>query len=90
MMVLKKTCKAPYHLMILVFLTLTGLFWVTPGYAKDSSQNCIKEDLNNDGIVDHIAHYDDQGNMTKMEIDSNADGIMDQFQYYQNSTLKRI
>jgi len=57
------------------------------GYAKEVT---IEADKNNDGKTDHVAYYDPQGNMNKLEIDSNADGFMDLFQYFHNGELVSI
>ena len=49
----------------------------------------VKRDTNEDGKIDQIAHFTEDGKISKLEIDNNGDGTMDRFQYYENEEIIR-
>lgn len=72
---------------------LTGilLLWIAlsqPTVA--SAERIVRKDLDQDGHVDQVAHYDTRGKLLLLELDSNGDGIMDRFQHYKGPELTRV
>jgi hypothetical protein len=68
-------------------LIWVGLCQLVSASAKG---DVIKKDTDKDGKIDQIAHFDKEGKITRLEIDSNADGFMDRLQYYENEQVIRI
>jgi len=60
---------------------------VSPLQAQDRVE---PRDLDGDGKVEQVAHLDQGGNITQLEVDSNGDGKMDTFQYYKNEIVVRL
>lgn len=46
-------------------------------------------DVNGDGEIDLIRHYDEHGNVNKDEVDSNFDGSVDRVIYYRDGVIIR-
>ena len=58
--------------------------WVSASLARVKS---IERDMDNDGIIDQVAHVDDRGNLVRLEIDTNADGAFEKVQFYHDGQL---
>jgi antitoxin component YwqK of YwqJK toxin-antitoxin module len=70
----------------LVLLAACGI-WTAPAVARE---RIVKGDVNHDGRIDQLAHYNAGGRLTLLEVDSDADGRMDRFQHYRNGQLVSI
>ena len=50
-------------------------------------ENVVRRDMDKDGKIDQIAHFDRRGKLIRFKIDSDADGFMDRFQYYEKEQI---
>jgi 5-hydroxyisourate hydrolase-like protein (transthyretin family) len=58
--------------------------------ALAAAERTIRKDIDQDGRADQIAHYDADGGLLLLEVDSNKDGVMDRFQHYKGPELTRV
>lgn len=75
--------------------SLRGLLLLTialclPALATASAERIVRKDLDQDGHVDQVAHYDASGKLLLLELDSNGNGVMDRFQHYEGPELTRV
>ncbi|MFP4446579.1 MAG: hypothetical protein ACLFPD_10090, partial [Desulfosudaceae bacterium] len=72
----------------LIVVLLGGLLiGSSPALSRDRQ---VSKDLDQDGRIDQIVFFDQQGKITRLEKDSDGDGTMDQFQYYRDEHLNRV
>lgn len=72
---------------------LAGLLLLTATItlpAAASNERIVRKDLDQDGHVDQVAHYDARGKLLLVELDSNGNGIMDRFQHYEGPELTLV
>jgi antitoxin component YwqK of YwqJK toxin-antitoxin module len=50
----------------------------------------VRKDLDHDGRVDQVAHYDARGKLQLLEVDSNGNGVLDRFQHYEGAEMTRV
>lgn len=50
----------------------------------------VKKDVDQDGRIDQTAYLDDEGRLTKLQIDTNQDGFENVYQIYAQGALIRI
>ncbi len=76
----------------ILLLICTDLFLTTdPLFGENGSAGrIIRKDLDQDGQVDQVAHYDAKGKLRLLEVDSNGNGIMDRFQHYNGPDMTRV
>ncbi len=74
-------------LVICMCLLIGGVFTSTPVIAGG---RIIKQDSDNDGRIDRIAHLAPSGDLIQLEADTNGDQKMDTFQYYERGTVVRL
>jgi antitoxin component YwqK of YwqJK toxin-antitoxin module len=74
-------------------LGLTGLLLLAIALSQPklaSAERIVRKDIDQDGHVDQVAHYDNRGKLLLLELDSNGDGVMDRFQHYKGPELTRV
>ena len=76
------------RLVFAIMLVLTVLALAQPrAYAENKT---VAADTDQDGTVDRIAHFDEAGNLSLLELDSDSDGKMDRFQHYASGEVTRV
>jgi hypothetical protein len=76
---------------ILIFMTVTiALPTSAAAGPRDAAGRIVRRDLDHDGRVDQVAHYDVRGKLRLLEVDSNGNGVMDRFQHYEGAEMKRV
>ena len=50
----------------------------------------MERDSDKDGKIDQVVHFDNNGQLTKLEVDDNGDEVMDRFQFYEDGQIKRL
>jgi hypothetical protein len=80
-----------FVLSVLIFIatTIAGPSSAAAGQ-NDDSRRIVRRDLDHDGRVDQVAHYDARGKLRLLEVDSNGNGVMDRFQHYEGAEMKRV
>jgi antitoxin component YwqK of YwqJK toxin-antitoxin module len=76
-----------YLLSFFIVPAVIALLLSEPAMAR---KDILKQDTNEDGLIDQIAHFDKRGKIIKLEIDSNADEVMDRFQYYEKEQIIKV
>ena len=56
---------------------------------QDRELSTITSDRDNDGTVDYVLQFDEEGTKVYEELDFNYDGVMDDFYYYSSGILSR-
>jgi antitoxin component YwqK of YwqJK toxin-antitoxin module len=68
----------------LLFLVLSGIFFLSLPGTSSAKENIVRQDSDNDGKIDRIAHFDQAGKISKLEEDSNRDGTYDIMSRYKD------
>jgi antitoxin component YwqK of YwqJK toxin-antitoxin module len=74
----------------MLFFATIGTSAALAADPANSSGRIIRRDLDHDGRVDQVAHYDAKGKLRLLEVDSNGNGIMDRFQHYEGAEMTRV
>jgi hypothetical protein len=74
--------------LVLALALLLTLF--LPGPSARAAERVERRDTNQDGLPDEIAHLDQAGNLTRLELDRDGDGKIDQVQAYASGQIVRL
>jgi antitoxin component YwqK of YwqJK toxin-antitoxin module len=75
---------------IFAIIAAVGLLTIFLPSTVRAENRIVKRDTNEDGNIDQIAHFTEDGQISKLEIDNNGDGTMDRFQYYENEEVVQV
>ena len=75
---------------ILLWLLSTCLLCIWPMDGSTDELQVKKRDVDQNGIVDRIAEFDQQGILVTLTADDDGDGVMDRFQTYAEGVIQRL
>ena len=86
----KNLRRNAYRKWILFFWLIGGLISFCSTVQAQGEGSVKTRDADGDGVIDHIAEFDRQGQLLSLAIDENGDGVMDAFQYYAHGVIVRL
>nr|NJM03265.1 hypothetical protein [Desulfobacula sp.] len=63
---------------------------LVPAGAARAGEQMVEKDLDNNGVMDQRAFYDENKKLVRLEVDSDQDGRFEVIQYYTGDKISRV